>query len=297
MMNTNRDGSPPRRGLARGLSALLADVDGPTYRQAGDSEPTMAPIEFLKPCPLQPRRRFDKESMEALAESIRSKGILQPLVVRSDSRYPGSYEIIAGERRWRAAQLAELHELPIVVHNLSDREALEVGLVENIQRTDLTPIEEATGYSRLIDEFGHSQTELAKVIGKSRSHVANTLRLLGLPDAVKAMVDDGRLSAGHARALLAADQENQAEMAEKVVARGLNVRQTEALTRKPAVRLRRDHSLAVKDANTRALERSLSDRLDLAVAINHRGPGGTVSIRYDSLVQLDDLLRRLGAQE
>ncbi len=296
-MNTNDGGPPPRRGLAKGLSALLADVDTETWKPTPGVEHVLAPIEFLKPSPLQPRRRFDKESIEALAESIRTKGILQPLVVRPDNLNPGSYEIVAGERRWRAAQIAEIHELPIVVHKLSDREALEVGLVENIQRADLTPMEEAAGYRRLISEFGHSHAEMAKIVGKSRSHVANTLRLLGLPDAVKAMVDDGRLSAGHARALLAAHQDHQAELAEQVVARGLNVRQTEALLRKPAATAVRTKSFAVKDANTRAIERSLSDLLDLSVTISHRGPGGTVSIGYGTLAQLDDLLRRLGARD
>lgn len=295
-MNTNGAG-PPRRGLAKGLSALLADVDAESWKPTPGVEHVLAPIEFLKPSSLQPRRRFDKESIETLAESIRSKGVLQPLVVRPDTLNPGSYEIVAGERRWRAAQIAEIHELPIVVHQLSDREALEVGLVENIQRADLTPMEEADGYRRLIDEFGHNHAEMAKIIGKSRSHVANTLRLLGLPDAVKAMVDDGRLSAGHARALLAADQDRQTELAELVVARGLNVRQTEAMLRKPAATARRAKSFVVKDANTRAIERSLSDRLDLPVTISHRGPGGTVSIGYGTLVQLDDLLRRLGAKD
>lgn len=296
-MNRSSNGSPPRRGLARGLSALLTDIDSEDYKSNVGVEPTTASIEFLKPSPLQPRRRFDEEGLEALAASISSKGILQPLVVRPDSQYPGSYEIIAGERRWRAAQIAKLHELPIVIHDLSDREALEVGLVENIQRADLTPIEEASGYRRLIDEFAHSQAELAVIIGKSRSHVANCMRLLGLPEAIKEMVVDGRLSAGHARALLAADGENQIKLAEIVVSRGLNVRQTEALLRKPADRSGRGKAPVHKDANTLALERSLSDRLDLSVDISHRGPGGTVSIRYGSLNQLDDLLRRLGAKD
>ena len=287
-------GSPPRRGLARGLSALLADVDSEIWKPTAGVAPTMAPVERLKPSPLQPRRRFDKESIAALTESIRSKGVIQPLVVRPDSRNPGSFEIVAGERRWRAAQAAQIHEVPIVVLELSDRESLEVGLVENIQRADLTPLEEAAGYRRLIDEFGHSQGELAKVIGKSRSHVANTLRLLGLLDEVKAMVDDGRLSAGHARALLAADEDSQVALAERVVARGLNVRQTEALLRKPLAGAGRGRTAAIKDANTRAIERSLGDLLDLSVTIDHRGPGGTVSIRYATLSQIDELLRRFG---
>ncbi len=294
-MNTDGGGAPPRRGLAKGLSALLADVDAEAWKRTAGDKPTMAPVEFLKPSPLQPRRRFDKESIDALAASISSKGVLQPLLVRPDSRNPGSYEIIAGERRWRAAQAARIHEVPIVVHTLSDREALEIGLVENVQRADLTPLEEAAAYRRLIDEFGHSQGELAAVIGKSRSHVANTIRLMNLPDLIKDMVDDGRLSAGHGRALLAADQDKQVGLANQVVARGLNVRQTEALLRKPAAASGR--ARAAKDADTLALERGLGELLDLSVTINHGGPGGVVSMRYETLGQLDDLLRRLGAKD
>ena len=296
-MNTNGGGPTPRRGLAKGLSALLGDVDTEAWKPRAGEELTMAPVEFLKPSPLQPRRRFDKESIEALAASIGAKGVLQPLIVRPDSRNPGSYEIIAGERRWRAAQIARIHEVPIVVHELSDREALEIGLVENVQRADLTPLEEAAGYRRLIDEFGHSQGELAKVIGKSRSHVANTLRLMGLPDQVKAMVDDGHLSAGHARALLGADEDKQVGLAKQVVNQGLNVRQTEALLRKPAAASGRGGPVRAKDADTLAIERGLGELLDLSVTINHRGPGGVVSMRYGTLGQLDDLLRCLGAKD
>ncbi len=296
-MIADSGGSPPRRGLARGLSALLADVDTEVWKPTPGAEPTMAPVEFLKPSPLQPRRRFDNEAIEALAKSIRSKGVLQPLLVRPDALNPGSYEIVAGERRWRAAQAAQLHEVPIVVRDLSDREALEAGLVENVQRADLTPLEEAAGYRRLIDDFEHSQGELARIIGKSRSHLANMLRLLGLTDAVKAMVDDGRLSAGHARALLAAEAEKPLELATQVGSQGLNVRQTEALMRKPASAAARAGAAAVKDADTLAMERRLSERLDLPVAIKHRGSGGAVAIRYRSLSQLDDLLRRLGVKD
>lgn len=288
--------APPRRALARGLSALLGDVDDRSWNTASENALTMAPIEFLKPSRFQPRRRFDKESLDSLADSIRSKGVIQPLVVRPDSQNPGSFEIITGERRWRAAQVANIHEVPIVVRDISDREALEIGLIENIQRADLTPIEEAAGYQRLIDEFDHSQSEMAKVIGKSRSHVANMIRLLGLPDAVKEMVDGGQLSAGHARALLSADRDKQIKLAEQVVARGLSVRQTESLMKRES-RPRRSKAVMVKDADTRAIENQLSDLLDLAVDINHRGPGGTVSIRYGSLTQLDHLLQRFGVKD
>ena len=294
----SKDGAgegPPRRGLARGLSALLADVDTDAWKRPGDAPPQTVPIEFLRPSPNQPRRRFDAGAIEALAESIRAKGILQPLLVRRDSENPGAYEIVAGERRWRAAQAAKVHEVPVVVHSLSDREALEVGLVENVQREDLTAIEEAGGYRRLIDEFDHSQEELASIIGKSRSHVANTLRLLGLPEAVKAMVDDGRLSAGHGRALLAAkDPAKLADLAEHVVSKGLNVRQTEALVRRPVSPGAARRKPAPADVNTRAIERGLGDLLGLEVKIHHHAPGGTLTIRYRTLTELDDLLKRLG---
>ena len=287
------DGAPPRRGLAKGLSALLADVDSDVWKRPGGPTPQAVPVEFLRPSRVQPRRRFDEGAIAALAESILSKGVLQPVIVRPDRENTGAYEIIAGERRWRAAQVAQVHEVPVVVREMSDREALETGLVENVQREDLTPIEEAIGYRRLIDAFGHGQEELAKIIGKSRSHVANTLRLLGLPDPVKTMVDDGRLSAGHGRALLGAG--DAAVLADRVIACGLNVRQTEALVRKPAARSR--GAAAIPDADTRAIERSLGDRLGLAVKITHRGPGGTLTVRYGTLGQLDDILRRLGEND
>ncbi len=292
-MSKGGDGEgAPRRGLAKGLSALLADVDTDAWKRPGDTPPQTVPIEFLRPSPTQSRRRFDAGAIEALAESIRAKGILQPLLVRQDSENPGAYEIIAGERRWRAAQAAKVHEVPVVVRSLSDREALEVGLVENVQREDLTPIEEAGGYRRLIDEFDHSQEELASIIGKSRSHVANTLRLLGLPDAVKAMVDEGRLSAGHGRALLAAKDPE--KLAERIISKGLNVRQTEALVRRPESPRAARRELPTPDANTRAIERRLGDALGLEVKIRHAAPGGTLTIRYGSLAQLNDVLRRLG---
>jgi ParB family chromosome partitioning protein len=294
-MSQSDGAGAPRRGLAKGLSALLADVDSDAWKRPGDAAPHTVPIEFLRPGPAQPRRRFDAGTIEALAESIRAKGILQPLLVRRDGENPGAYEIVAGERRWRAAQLAQVHDIPIVVRSLSDREALEVGLVENVQREDLTAIEEAGGYRRLIDEFDHSQQELASIIGKSRSHVANTLRLLGLPDAVKAMIDDSRLSAGHGRALLAAKHPaDLVDLAKHVVSKGLNVRQTEALVRRPETPGTPRRKLAAPDANIRAIERSLGDLLGLGVKIHHAAPGGTLTIRYRSLAQLDDVLRRLG---
>ncbi len=282
-----------RRGLAKGLSALLGDVDADTLNTNRETTPRSVPIEFVRPSRFQPRRRFAEDELRALADSIREKGILQPLVVRPDSQTTGSFEIVTGERRWRAAQIAQLHELPVVVRDCSDQDALEVALVENVQREDLMALEEAEGYQRLIDEFAHSQDDLARVVGKSRSHVANTLRLLGLPEPVKAMLDDGSLSAGHARALLAAP--DAAALAKDVVSRGLNVRQTENLVREKAPeRGRRPKTEAVaQDADTLALERSLSDRIGLKVKILHRDPGGRVEIHYRSVEQLDDIVRRL----
>lgn len=290
-------GAAPRRGLAKGLSALLADVDSDAWKRPGGAAPQTVPVEFLRPGAAQPRRRFDKADLDALAESIRAKGVLQPLIVREDSQNPGAYEIIAGERRWRAAQVAKLHEVPVVVRAMSDREALEVGLVENVQRQDLTPLEEAAGYRRLVDEFDHSQDGLARIIGKSRSHVANTLRLLGLPDEVKSMIDEGKLSAGHGRALLGAD--DPMALAAVVVAKGLNVRQTEGLVRRSrgGTAPRKSQSTppaSAADANTRAIERSLGDLLGLTVMIDHKESGGTMTIYYASLAELDDLLKRLG---
>ena len=278
-----------QRGLAKGLAALLADAEPDRRGAPGDDARTVA-VDRLRPSRVQPRRRFDEAETEGLAKSVREKGVLQPLLVRPDPESPGSYEIIAGERRWRAAQRAQLHEVPVVVREVTDREALEIALVENVQRLDLTPLEEAEGYRRLIGEFAHTQEALAGVVGKSRSHVANTLRLLNLPEAVKAMVDDRRLSAGHGRALLAAD--DPVTLAGLIVARGLNVRQTERLVKKP--RRRRAAGGPAADADTRALERGLGDRLGLTVTIRHRGRGGRLTLHYRTLEQLDDLLRRLG---
>ncbi len=283
-----------RRGLAKGLSALLGDGEAEVLGASRDAGLQHLPVEYLRPSRFQPRRRFDDAQIAALAESIREKGVLQPLVVRRDQDAAGSYEIVTGERRWRAAQLAQLHQVPVIVGDFTDREALEIALVENVQREDLTPLEEAEGYQRLIDEFAHGQAGLARSIGKSRSHVANTLRLLGLPDTVKAMLDDGRLTAGHARALLGAP--DPAALAADVAARGLNVRQTEKLARRAASGRRRARPAAQPDPDTRAVERGLSDRLGLTVKIRHRGPGGRVEIRYSRLEQLDEVLRRLGGE-
>ncbi len=292
-MSDSTDDGGKRRGLAKGLSALLGDVGTAVLDAPDDTAPHSVPIEFLHPGRYQPRRRFDDDDLQELADSMREMGVLQPLVVRRDADAPGYYEIVTGERRWRAAQRAQLNELPVMVRDFSDREALEAAMIENVQRENLTALEEAEGYQRLAEEFSHTQDALARAVGKSRSHVANTVRLLGLPDAVKAMLDDGRLSAGHGRALLGAP--DPAALAADIAAKGLNVRQTERLVRRAVKGPRqRPAPTGADDPNTRALERSLSDRLGLAVTIKHRDPGGSVEIRYKTLEQLDDVIRRLG---
>ena len=295
-----------KKGLGRGLSALLGDhaasaiqavstaaTVGPEGHAAIKGLRSM-PVGQLQPGKFQPRRSFDEDRINDLVESIREKGILQPLLVRPLPGLPGKFEIIAGERRWRAAQGAQLHEVPVIVRDLSDREALEVALVENLQRQDLSPLEEADGYRRLMDDFSHTQEELAKAVGKSRSHVANMIRLLALPEPVKTMLEKGELTAGHARALLtAADPQR---LARDVVGRALNVRQTEKLVNdegkaKPTSGGRPAN--AGKDADIAALERDLAITLGCKVAIRSLGKGGEVTISYGSLEQLDDVLSRL----
>jgi ParB family chromosome partitioning protein len=267
-----------------GLSALLGASD-----LAAEGTRTV-PIEHLRPSSLQPRRHFGEDELTALAESVRAKGVMQPLLVRRVPAEDDRYEIIAGERRWRAAQMAGCHELPVVVYALSDREALEVALLENVQRQDLTSLEEAEGYRRLLDEFGHTQDELARTLGKSRSHIANLIRLLDLPAALRAMLEGGQLSAGHARALLGA--RDPAPLARQVVARGLNVRQTEALVRNEREAVKLDGPRQ-RDADTMALERDLASRLGLPVRLQPKATGGTLSIDYRSMEQLDEIIRRL----
>jgi ParB family transcriptional regulator, chromosome partitioning protein len=285
-IDTESRPSPRKRGLGMGLSALL----GGAPELAAEGARTV-PIEFLRPSTLQPRRQFAEDQLAALADSIRAKGVMQPLLVRHAPGDAEQYEIVAGERRWRAAQLAGCHELPVVVYSLSDREALEVALLENVQRQDLTPLEEAEGYRRLIDEFGHTQDELARSLGKSRSHIANLIRLLGLPRPLRAMLESGHLSAGHARALLGA--RDPTPLARQVAARGLNVRQTEALVRneRPPTA---PGGPRQRDPDAVALERDLSARLGLPVRLQPKARGGgTLSIDYRSLEQLDGLIRRL----
>ncbi len=276
-----------RRSLGRGLSALLGE--GPA-RAAPEAGQRMLPIAQLEPSPLQPRRYFDPAELEALAESIRSNGILQPILVRAHPTHPGMREIVAGERRWRAAQIAKLHEVPVLERELADREVLELAIVENVQRDDLSALEEAEGYRRLIDEFGRSQEELAHQVGKSRVHITNTLRLLKLPEQVKNLLQLGKLTAGHGRALLAASAPE--ALAQRVVALGLSVRQTERLAARPPGARRRE-APTVKDADTRALENNLARTLGLRVEIEHGKAGGRLTIRYRSLEQLDEVVRRL----
>jgi ParB family transcriptional regulator, chromosome partitioning protein len=290
-------GKTDKRGLGRGLSALMADVHlaGPDQVPVGRRGEQQVPVDRLEPNPQQPRLDFRREELESLADSIRQKGVIQPLIVR---RKPGRdvYEIVAGERRWRAAQLAQLHEVPVVVRDLTDSEVLEVAIIENIQRSDLNAIEEALGFRQLMTRFGHTQEKLAEALSRSRSHVANLLRLLTLPTEVQDMVRDGALSAGHARALIGSA--NAAELARQIVAKGLSVRETERLVKaqsmmkSPATRRATEPE---KDADTRALEADLSANLRMAVRINHMAgkESGQVSISYETLDDLDMLCRLL----
>jgi len=279
-----------RRNLGRGLSALFGEESEDYAALDRLRQAKNVAIDLIRAGRFQPRRHFEEEALTALADSIREKGVLQPILVRRHPEEASAYEIIAGERRWRAAQMAQLHEVPVVIRELDDREALEVALVENVQRQDLTPLEEAEGYSRLMDEFGHTQEHLAKSVGKSRSHVANMMRLLALPEPVKAHLDAGRLTAGHARALLNAG--DPITLAEEVVRRGLNVRQAESLA-KTARPGKGRAAPAPKDADTAALERDLGNLLGLKVTVNFAGRGGALTIHYRTLEQLDDVLRRL----
>lgn len=290
-------GKNEKRGLGRGLSALMADVHlaGPEQMAAPRKAELHLPVEKLEPNPQQPRLDFKREELESLADSIRQKGVIQPLIVR---RKPGrdTYEIVAGERRWRAAQLAQLHEVPVIVRDLDDTEVLEVAIIENIQRADLNAIEEALGFRQLMTRFGHTQEKLAEALSRSRSHVANLLRLLTLPAEVQDMVRDGALTAGHARTLIGSP--NAGDLAAQIVAKGLSVRETERLVKaemamKPATKPAA--KAPEKDADTRALEADLSANLKLAVRINHvtGGESGELTIRYASLDDLDRLCRLL----
>ncbi len=277
-----------RRGLGRGLSALLADVNPSPASAGGDvSRPTQVlAVERVQPNPDQPRRAFAPEALDQLAQSIRQKGIVQPLIVRPIGQN-GQYEIVAGERRWRAAQIAGLHEVPVVVREFDDVEVLEIAIIENIQREDLNPIEEALAYRQLIDRFGHTQEKLAEALSRSRSHVTNLLRLLTLPASVQGYLTTGALSAGHARALVSAP--NPAELAAAVVKRGLSVRETERLAKTVSAKPQRSARKPEKDADTRAIEADLSANLHMSVKIDHGGmdEGGVLTIKYRTLEDLD----------
>ncbi len=284
------------RGLGRGLSALMSDVTQDETPAATPPRPDlMVPIEQVHPNPDQPRRTFAQDALDELAASIAEKGIIQPLIVRKSSDKPGTYEIVAGERRWRAAQIAKQHELPILVRDYDDTEVLEIAIIENIQRADLNPIDEAAGYRQLMDRFGHTQDQLATALGKSRSHIANLMRLLSLPDEIRNYLISGALSAGHARALIGHDQAVQ--LAREVIQRKLSVRETEKLAKKgPAIKKRAVPDAPVpKDADTVQIENELSATLGMKVTIDHKPSeeGGKMSISYKSLDQLDDLLRAL----
>lgn len=289
-----------KKRLGRGLAALIGEMDRPTQRE--EKQPATAtvadgrvPIEFVSANPKNPRRSFAESDLADLAQSIREHGIVQPVLVRR--RPDGKYEIIAGERRWRAAQRAGLTEIPVLVRDVDDRTALELAIIENVQRADLNPVEEALGYQQLIDEHNYTQADLGNVIGKSRSHVANTLRLLKLPDVIRDLLVDGSLSAGHARTLVTAS--DPAGLAKRIVEGGLSVRQAEALSQQPdagAQKTRTPQRAAEKDPDTLALEKLLSDVTGLAVAIAHKERGGEVRIGYKTLDQLDDLCRRLQQQ-
>lgn len=290
-MSTKEPG--PR--LGRGLAALLGDTPALPSRATAVENITSIPVENLEPSPFQPRGDFDPASMAELVDSIRSRGILQPLLARHHPEHPQRYQIIAGERRWRAAQQAGLHAVPALIRDLSDTDAMAAALVENLQRQDLNAIEEAEGYQRLVEEFGLTQERLAEAVGKSRSHVANTLRLRQLPQAVQVEVRKGSLTAGHARALLSHPEPAKAALS--VIARGLNVRQTEALVPGRSSRAKgRGEPRSGRDPETIALERDLSDRLGLKVEITFDGKGGAVRIQYRSLDQLDGVVALLSRE-
>ncbi|HEX8527622.1 ParB/RepB/Spo0J family partition protein [Allosphingosinicella sp.] len=293
------DDGPSRRrpsGLGRGLSSLLGEVahEAPVEGAGARGGLQMIAVASIEPNPAQPRRTFDEDSIAELAESIRARGVIQPIVVRPSG---GRFQIVAGERRWRAAQKARLHEIPAIVREFDDEQTLEVALVENIQRRDLNAIEEAKGYKRLLSDYGHTQEELGKLVHKSRSHVANLLRLLDLSETIQALISDGSLTMGHGRALVgAADAE---ELAKEVVKRGLSVRETERLVRRGRTGKPRPGPIEYKgsSADIAALERQLGDILGLHVAIRHGPKGGTVTLGYSTLDQLDLICQRLSGEK
>ena len=284
-----------RSRLGRGLAALIGDVGEESKVVERSRGARKAPIEFLKPNPRNPRKHFADAELDELAASIKERGIIQPIVVRTLRGDKDNFEIVAGERRWRAAQRAGLHEVPIVPVEVTDDEALQLAIVENVQRADLNPLEEAMGYERLASDFHHSHEDIARIVGKSRTHVTNTLRLLKLSEPIKAYIHAGKLTAGHARMLIG--QPNAEELAEDIVNRGLNVRQVEAIARKDGkaqARAVKGKTAPRKDADTLALEKRISDALGLTVTVDHKGKGGVLHIEYSDLDQLDVVLWKLG---
>lgn len=283
--------SAPKKRLGRGLAALIGDGGNNDEVVQDLRSLRQMPIEMLKASPNNPRKHFADSDLADLANSIRDKGLLQPIVVRPIAN--GEYEIVAGERRWRAAQRAGIHEVPVLIRLLSDGEALEIALIENIQRADLNPLEEARAFGLLLDQFSYTQQQLADSIGKSRSHIANTLRLMNLPESVRQQIEDGYLTAGHARALVATD--SPAELADRIIKLGLSVREAEGLAR-DSTTARKSKAKPEKDADTKALEKLVSEAVGLKVLINHKGDaGGTIEIHYKTLDQLEDVCRRLKA--
>ncbi len=277
----------PKRRLGRGLAALIGDDEASAPVAADTPGLKQLAIDLIVANPKNPRRSFPEADIESLAQSLKEKGLIQPLLVRPLKN--GSFQIVAGERRWRAAQRAGLHDVPAIVRDLDDKDTLELAIVENVQRSDLTPLEEALAYRMLMDEFGYTQLQLADSIGKSRSHIANTLRLMSLPDSVKEHIEKGMLSAGHARALVAT--ENPQELAQRIISLGLSVRQAEDLSRNDSLKPKAKKK--DKDADTRALEKSLSQALGLSVSIHHKGNGGTITVSYKTLEQLEMVARLL----
>ena len=283
------DSNIHKKGLGRGLSSLMGDVEIPVTDNPNKVSDIRIPISKLRANPLQPRRLFDNESINELAASIKSKGLVQPILVRPSEKNPGDYEIIAGERRWRAAQIAQLHEMSAVIKNLNDTESLEIAIIENVQRSDLTVIEEATGYKKLIEFYGHTQEQLSEIVGKSRSHVANIMRLLTLPQSIQDMITEGRISAGHARAIM--NSAFPEKLAEKIVNENLTVREAESIAKHGKNKIKK---VKLKDPDTVDLENSLSQKLGLNVEINHKGnKGGHIKIDYKNLDQLELVTQKL----
>ena len=278
-----------KKGLGRGLSSLMGDTETIQTKNNNVGQETKIPIANLKPSPSQPRRLFNKNSINELADSIKAKGLVQPLVVRSSPSDANSYEIIAGERRWRAAQIAQLHEVPVVIRNFNDTEALEIAIIENVQRSDLSPIEEAAGYKRLIENHGHTQEDLSGIVGKSRSHIANIIRLLSLPQSIQDMITEGKISSGHARAIMNSAFPEQ--LAEKIINENLSVRDAENLAKDKKGIIKK---IKLKDPDTIDLENKISEKLGLAININHKGKkGGSIKIDYKTLDQLEMITQKL----